>query len=234
MLFMPCHVGKKIHNRFVPIRHRTEIYSRSSFCLFGYRYVGVRRNSSFSVSYSGKVAGAWSLYQPEPRWWIRGVDGNVVFALWAKSAGNLRVLAIVLALGFCALVGLSLSRGAILALAFGFGVAMVIPVLSRRQLSRPSLVIITLVSALCVFVIYFERATLIPMLRELSSLKSETGVSKTTPWLGVPELLMYYPFGVGVGGLYAVLPQLNLPLTTSGRIFFIWRIKSCSSSLTGE
>ena len=219
MLFMPCHVGQK----FTTVSSQYDIERKFIFVA---AFV-------FSVIVASEFAEIRAFQYHTPEKW-RGlgpfINSNhgggfaALMAMWCLHCGQ-KNRSVIYAfwqlfwrLGFAHWSD-SLSRGAILALAFGFGVAMVIPVLSRRQLSRPSLVIITLVSAICVFVIYFERATLIPMLRELSSLKSETGVSKTTPWLGVPELLMRYPFGVGVGGLYAVLPQLNLPLTTSGRIF---------------
>ena len=138
-----------------------------------------------------------------------------------KTRGTFRLVGITLGLVFSVLVAMSLSRGAILALGLGFLVAMSIPVISRRRLSKPSMIMGLLLMLGFVALIVTERDALVPVVRELVSLKTESGHSKMTPWRGVPELLMTYPFGTGVGGLYPVLPQLNLPLTSTGRIFYL-------------
>ena len=149
-----------------------------------------------------------------------------LMAMWClhcaqKTNGSSRLLAVFLAVGFCCLTGLSLSRGAILSLVFGLGVAMAIPIFSRRKLSKPSIITTGIVVVLLAGLVFWERESLVPILRELASLKTENGLSKVTPWRGVPELLMMYPLGTGVGGLYAVLPQLDVSITSSGRIFFL-------------
>ena len=161
-----------------------------------------------------------------------------LMAMWMlhcaqKTQAFYRWIAILFSIGFCLLVGFSLSRGAILALVLGLCVAISLPVLARRQLDRSSALILAIFSLILSGFIVIESDVFAPLLRELLTLHTETGASKVTPWLGVPQLMMLFPFGTGLGrSLTGYCLSLNYH-SKQMVISFFSRIRSCNSWLIG-
>ena len=131
-----------------------------------------------------------------------------------------RWIAVLLAVAFAGLTLLSLSRGAIAALAVGLAFGTVAPLLRLSRLKRPTTLIFFLAVAGFLLFFWVEKEFFVRVLREFTSFGGQGEELKFRPWLRVGTLLTEYPFGTGIGGLHAALPTLEGGLTSKGRIFF--------------
>ena len=135
-----------------------------------------------------------------------------LMAMWMlhcaqKTQAFYRWIAILFSIGFCLLVGFSLSRGAILALVLGLCVAISLPVLARRQLDRSSALILAIFSLILSGFIVIESDVFVPLLRELLTFP-KLGHQKWHPGLACRNDDAF-PFGTGLGGLTGYCLSLN-------------------------